>query len=210
MLWSPGGSAAQPPGPPGQRGALPAESPPERRVGRDVGPCSRAGHGREGAAPHTSPRCASHQLDQGEGHVPVRRPEGRDGQRGGHSGALRAGESLRLGPSHLLSESALILSVREPSRRTMALTGSLPSPRNAETCCPSLRPLPTALVPVILGVPSSSALTLQLPPAKTWELCVLFPGKGLEEGRQGSWGVGHVPGDSSCPHLNSVTCHQQE
>lgn len=92
----------------------------------------------------------------------------------------------------------------------MALIGSLPNPRNVETCCPSLRPLPTSLVPIIPGGPSSSALTPQLPHARTWEVCVLFPGKGLEEGCQGSWGAGCVPGASSCPHLNCVSCHQQE
>lgn len=92
----------------------------------------------------------------------------------------------------------------------MALIGSLPNPRNVETCCPSLRPLPTSLVPIIPGGPSSSALTPQLPHARTWEVCVLFPGKGLEEDCQGSWGAGCVPGASSCPHLNSVSCHQQE
>lgn len=89
LLWSPGSSPAQPAGPPGQRGAHPAEGPPGHHLGCDVGTCGCAGHRREGAAPHTSP---GRLLDQSEGHVPVRRPEGRDGQRGGHGGALCAGE----------------------------------------------------------------------------------------------------------------------
>uniref|UniRef100_A0A9L0TL63 Perilipin 1 n=1 Tax=Equus caballus TaxID=9796 RepID=A0A9L0TL63_HORSE len=68
-----GSSPAQSARPPGQCGARPAEGPPGHHLGRDLGPCSRAGHRREGAVPRTSPPCLLH---QGEGHVAVRRPEG--------------------------------------------------------------------------------------------------------------------------------------
>ena len=73
LLWSPGSSPARPAGPPGQRGAHPAEGPPEHRLSRDVGTGGCAGHSGEDAAPHAG---LGHLLKQGQGHVPVRRPEG--------------------------------------------------------------------------------------------------------------------------------------
>lgn len=96
-LWPPGSPAA-PTGPPGHRSARPAEGRPGHHRGRAVGAHRGAEHGREGAAPrpelHRAPRAPRRRPPaQGQGHVAVGRPQGGHGQRGGHGGAVRAGES---------------------------------------------------------------------------------------------------------------------
>lgn len=212
MPWSPGSSPAQPAGPPGQCGSHPAEGRPGHHLGCDVGTCSCAGHGREDAGPHSS----QSGLHQREGHVPVRRPEGRDGQRGGHCRAVRTGEfrphadPTRPSASFpLLGDLPLTLSVPKTFPHTGALTGAFPSPRNADTCCPGLVPLSHPSSPSVWGSPVAQPSPLG---SHLQDLGGLqaSPWAGAGGRLPEVLGGGLCSRDSSCPHLNSVTYRQQE